>query len=179
MLQVKIYTKKGDDGTTGLLYGGRISKADAGPEAYGTVDEAVAALGIARAAADGDLAERILAVQRAMFVVGAELATDPANRDKLEDGLTRVTTEMVGKLERSIDEVVDIRGLPTEFVVPGGSAVAAGLDLARTIVRRAERRSVAAAVEGQVVPFLNRLADYLYVLARLAEAEWVPSKESS
>ena len=176
---MKIYTKKGDDGTTGLFYGGRISKADAGPEAYGTVDEAVAALGIARAAADGDLAERILTVQRAMFVVGAELATDPSNRDKLEDGVSRVTAAMVDDLERSIDEVVEARGLPTEFVVPGGSAAAAGLDLARTIVRRGERRSVAAEVGGQVVPFLNRLADYLFVLARLAEDEWIPSKEES
>lgn len=176
---MKIYTRKGDDGTAGLLYGGRISKSDPGPEAYGSVDEAAAALGVARAVADGTLAERILAVQRSLFVVGAELATDPSNRDKLEDGISRVTADMVSALETAIDEVVAESGLPTEFVVPGGTAAAAALDMARTIVRRAERRCVAASESGEVIPYLNRLADYLYVLARSAETEWVPSKEQS
>jgi cob(I)alamin adenosyltransferase len=177
---MRIYTRKGDDGTTGLYYGGRVGKDDTGPEAYGTVDEAVSALGTARAAADGEMAARILDLQRQFFVVAAELATDPANLDKLEPGVSRCTPEMVAVLEESIDRIVADVGLPTEFVVPGGTAVAAALDLARTVVRRAERRAVAH-LEGigssQVVPFLNRAADYLYVLARAAEGTWEPSRD--
>lgn len=178
---MKIYTKKGDDGTTGLFYGGRVSKDAAGPEAYGTVDEAVAALGVARAAASGEMADEVLRLQRELFVVAAELATAPANRTKLEDGVSRVTPAMVANLETAIDEVVAEVGMPTEFIVPGGNPVAGAIDVARTVVRRAERRSVAYADEGgleasQVVPYLNRLADYLYMLGRAAEGEWVPSR---
>mgnify|MGYP001547376009 CR=1 FL=1 len=177
---MKIYTRKGDDGTTGLFYGGRVSKDGAGPEAYGTVDEAVSALGVARAAADETLAEEILALQRQLFVVAAELATDPANRDKLEAGVSRCTAEMVSALEGAIDRIVADVGMPTEFVVPGGNPAAAALDVARTVVRRAERRAVThlsgVAPESLVVPFLNRAADYLYMLARAAEGSWEPSR---
>ncbi len=178
---VKIYTRRGDDGTTGLLYGGRVGKDGLGPEAYGTTDEAVAALGVARALADGDPAAAILEVQRDLFVVGAELATSPDNRHKLIDGKSRVTAAMVSRLEPLIDEVTARVGQPTEFVVPGGSPLAAALDTARTVIRRAERRCVAYAAAGglddsQVVPYLNRLADYVYMLARAAEATWVPSR---
>ncbi len=179
---MKIYTRKGDDGTTGMFYGGRVPKDAAGPEAYGTVDETVSALGAARVLADGTTAERVLACQRDLFVAGAELATAPENRSKLEDGVSRMTAGMVARLEGWIDEVVEARGLPTEFVVPGGTPLAAALDVARTVCRRAERRSVtyareAGSEDSHVVPYLNRLADYLYVLARAAEAEWEPSKE--
>ncbi len=180
---VRIYTKRGDDGRTGLFYGGRIGKDAAGPEAYGTVDEAVAALGVARAVSPDDLAERLLAVQRDLFVVAAELATDPANREKLQPGKSLVTSAMVEGVEARIDEVVEAVGLPDEFVVPGENPLAAALDVARTIVRRAERRSVTlvgAAGEARgsshVVPYLNRLADYLYVLARAAESEWTSTR---
>jgi cob(I)alamin adenosyltransferase len=178
---MKIYTKTGDDGTTGLFYGGRVDKHAAGPEAYGTVDEAVAALGVARASAEGAMADELLRIQRELFVVAAELATAPENRAKLEDGVSRVTGSMVTDLEGAIDRVVDEAGMPTEFVVPGGNDVAAAIDVARTVVRRAERRSVSYAAAGgleasQVVPYLNRLADYLYMLARAAEGEWVPSR---
>lgn len=181
---MKIYTRTGDDGSTGLFYGGRVSKDDTGPEAYGVVDEAVSALGVARAASEGVMADTILSVQRDLFVVAAELATGAANRSKLVPGVSLTTTEMVDSLEARIDRVEEESGLPTEFIVPGGSPVAAALDLARTIVRRAERRSVThlrvAAVEGShVVAYLNRLADYLYILARSAEASWAPSKERS
>lgn len=180
---MKIYTGKGDDGSTGLFYGGRTSKADTGPEAYGAVDEAVSALGVARSRAESaDVAEAILAVQRELFVVAAELATSAENRSKLTPGETLVTAEMIAGLETAIDRVTGESGLPTEFVVPGGSEIAAHLDVARTVVRRAERRAVAhhhaVAVSGSlVVPYLNRLADYLYVLARSVEADWEPSKE--
>ncbi len=178
---MKIYTRKGDDGTTGMFYGGRLPKDAAGPEAYGTVDETVSALGAARVLAGGSMAERILACQRDLFVAGAELATAPENRGKLEDGTSRVTPSMVERLEVWIDETVAASGLPTEFVVPGGTPLAAALDVARTVCRRAERRSVTHARatgvdDSQVVPYLNRLADYLYVLARAAEHEWAPTR---
>src|SRR4029453_3200408 len=96
----RIYTKTGDDGTTGLLYGGRVSKDDAATEAYGTTDEAVAVLGIARAAAEPVISEEILALQRELFVVGADLATNPDQRGKLEAGVSLVTAEMTERLER-------------------------------------------------------------------------------
>jgi cob(I)alamin adenosyltransferase len=177
-----IYTRKGDDGSTGLFYGGRVSKSSAGPEAYGTVDEAVAALGAARAVVAGDVAEAILTRQRELFVVAAELATAPDNRHKLTDGTSRVTAAMVTTLEQEIDAVVEAVGMPKEFVVPGGNPGAAAIDVARTIVRRAERRVVALAADGElegseVVRYLNRLADYLYMLARAVEGEWTPSRQ--
>jgi cob(I)alamin adenosyltransferase len=178
---VKIYTRKGDDGTTGLFHGGRVGKDSTGPEAYGTVDEAVSALGIARAAAGEPLAGAILDLQRQCFVVAAELATGPAGRSKLVPGVSLCTTEMVADLESAIDRLADEAGMPTEFVVPGGNAPAAALDLARTIIRRAERRAVTHVAasgidDSQVVPFLNRAADYLYMLARAAEGTWEPSR---
>jgi cob(I)alamin adenosyltransferase len=178
---VKIYTRRGDDGTTGLFHGGSVDKDGTGPEAYGTVDETVSALGTARAAASEEMATLILEVQRELFVVGAELATDPARRDRLEAGKSLVTEDMVESLEVRIDRVVAAAGLPDGFIVPGGTEAAAGLDLARSIARRAERRAVhhhkEAGITGSaVVPYLNRLADYLYVLARAAEGSWVPSR---
>ena len=180
---MKIYTRRGDDGTTGLFYGGRVSKSGPGPEAYGTVDEAVAALGVARTLATDSVAAAILARQRELFVVGAELATAPTNRHKLEDGTSRVTAGMVVDLENEIDVIVAESGLPREFVVPGGSPLAAAVDVARTVIRRAERGAVVLAESGDledsmVVHYLNRLADYLYMLARAVESEWTPSRES-
>ena len=178
---MRIYTRTGDDGRTALFRGGRVWKNDPGPAAYGTVDEAVAALGTARAQAAGDLAERILAVQRDLFVVAAELATDPAQRFQLEPGVSLVTAAMVESLEPRIDEIVEAHGLPTEFVVPGENATAAALDVARTTLRRAEREAVALARAGgledsHVLSYLNRVADYVYVLARAAAPEWQPSR---
>jgi cob(I)alamin adenosyltransferase len=179
---VKIYTKKGDDRTTGLFYGGRVPKDDLAPEAYGAVDEAVAALGVARAHADDVVAERILAVQRDLFVVAAELATAPENRGKLEPGVSAASPEMTTRLEGWIDQVAESSGLPTEFVVPGQAALPAALDVARTVVRRAERRCVTYARGGgleEVLRYLNRLADYLYVLARATESGWESSKQGA
>jgi cob(I)alamin adenosyltransferase len=178
---VKIYTRRGDDGSTGLFHGGRVAKDGSGPEAYGTVDEAGAALGVARSLATGAVHDAILAVQRDLFVVGAELATSPDRRGLLAAGSSLVTGEMVVRLEAAIDAIAAHRGVPTEFVVPGGSPLAAALDVARTVVRRAERRAVTHTRQSEiddsfVVPYLNRLADYLYMLARSAEAAWVPSR---
>lgn len=178
---MKIYSEKGDDGTTGLLYGGRVSKDDHSTEAYGTVDEAVAVLGTARAGAPDAVAERVLAVQRDLFVVAAELATRPENRAKLEPGVSLTTSEMVQRLEEWIDELVEVTGLPSEFVVPGQTGFSAALDHARTVVRRAERRCVTYARQGglqdsEVIRYLNRLADFLYMLVRASESEWLPSR---
>lgn len=179
---MKIYTKGGDDGTTGLLFGGRVRKDATGPEAGGAVDEAVSTLGMARVAAgEASSAAEILAVQRELFVVGAELATAPEKRSRLRPGVSLVTEEMVRRLEAAIDAIDAEVGMPSGFVVPGGSPVAAALDQARAIVRRAERRAVAhldaVGIENsQVIPYLNRLGDYLYMLARAAESEWTPSR---
>ncbi|MGH2379935.1 MAG: cob(I)yrinic acid a,c-diamide adenosyltransferase [Candidatus Limnocylindria bacterium] len=179
---MRIYTRKGDTGTTGLLFGGdRVSKASLRTDAYGTTDEAVSALGLARAsigsATDGTevrLGELILRLQRELFVVGAELATGPDRRDRLTDGVSRVTAEMVAALEADIDALEELVEQPKEFVLPGESATGAALDLARTTVRRAERRTVALDDAGelgdsQVVPYLNRLADLLFVMARASD----------
>jgi len=183
---VKIYTRKGDDGTTGLLYGGRVPKDATGPAAGGDVDEAVACLGLARAmvAPSRELADELLRLQRSLFVVGAELATAPENRVKLEAEVSLVSSGMVGDLERRIDAVVADRGMPAEFVVPGANAGAAAIDLARAVIRRAERHAVthergAGITGGNVVPYLNRLADYLFMLARAAEESWTPTREGN
>jgi len=177
---MKVYTRTGDDGTTGLFYGGRIPKDGVGPEAYGTTDEAVSALGLARAEceAGSELNELLVRLQRELFVVGAELATAPENRRKLADGTTRVTAAMVAALEPVIDDVSARFDPPQEFVLPGENRVAAALDLARTTVRRSERVCVTATREGwlestsQVVPYLNRLADLCWTLARWQEGEY-------
>jgi cob(I)alamin adenosyltransferase len=179
-----VATGKGDDGTTGLLFGGprRIAKDDPRTEAYGTIDEAVAALGLARAeldrSAEGtvarELADLILRLQRELFVVGAELATDPADRDRLEDGISRVSEAMLDGLEMTLSGIEARVTMPREFVVPGETRLSAALELARAVLRRAERRAVALGRDGSpggkwVVPYINRLADLLWVLARLAE----------
>ncbi len=183
---MKIYTRKGDDGTTGLFYGGRVAKDASGPTAYGDVDEAVACLGVARAEVDSSdpLNDELLQLQRSLFVVAAELATSPENHSRLVDGESRVTKLMVEQLETKIDEVVATRGMPQGFLVPGGNRLGAALDLARTTVRRAERNAVTHVNAGgyehsSVVAYLNRLADYLFMLARAAEESWVSSKEET
>jgi cob(I)alamin adenosyltransferase len=168
----RIYTRTGDDGTTGRLYGGRIAKSDPATEAYGAVDEAVAALGVVRAQSDNPvLHAEILRIQRDLFVAGAELAANPAQRSKLEPGVSLVTSEMVDRIEELIDDTVAQHPLPNEFVVPGSSAVSAALDVARGIVRRAERRAVALQQSGtQTFPdllrYLNRVSDLLFCFAR-------------
>jgi cob(I)alamin adenosyltransferase len=184
---MRIYTRKGDTGTTGLLFGGdRVSKADLRTDAYGTTDEAVSALGLARAAigaatdrTEARLAELSLRLQREMFVVGAELATHADRRRRLTPGTSLVTDEMVAALEGEIDALEADYPMPAEFVLPGESLTGAAFDLARTTVRRAERRAVGLAAAGelpdsQVVPYLNRLADLLFVMARAADGGYRP-----
>jgi cob(I)alamin adenosyltransferase len=177
----RIYTKTGDDGTTGLLYGGRIPKDDLATEAYGTTDEAVAAMGLARSlTGDPSMAEEILTMQRELFVVGADLATNPEERDKLSPGVSLVTADMTERLEDRIDTLVAERPLPDVFVVPGATPSSAALDLARATVRRAERAVVALeraerAVNPEVRRYLNRLSDLLFVLARWEAGESEPA----
>lgn len=167
-----VYTKTGDDGSTGMLFGGRISKADPRVEAYGTIDEAVAALGIARAAtADERAAAIIFDLQRELFVAGADLAANDRLRDRQVEGVSRITREMTAGLERRIDELVAEEPLRPVFVVPGSNLESAAVDLARTILRRAERRLVAAVdheliAAADVLAYLNRASDLLYVIAR-------------
>jgi cob(I)alamin adenosyltransferase len=175
----RIYTRTGDDGTTGLLYGGRVRKDDLVTEAYGTTDEAVAALGVARALMGGAAGEEILGLQRDLFVVGADLATNPEERGRLEPGVSLVTAAMTERLEGWIDAEVAARPLPQMFIVPGANPVSAALDVARGVVRRAERRVVAlegaeGAVNPEVRRYLNRLSDLLFVLARREAGESEP-----
>lgn len=173
----KIYTKKGDDGTTGLLYGGRVSKDDLRTEVYGTLDECVAALGVARASGLVPQVERIvLRLQREMFVAGAELATSADNSDKLQAGVSKVDGSMTEAAERDIDALLEEHPLRPEFVLPGETPGAAALDLARSILRRAERHAVALQRQGsiddpEVLRYLNRASDLLFACARYEEAE--------
>jgi cob(I)alamin adenosyltransferase len=174
---VKIYTRKGDDGTTGLFHGGRVAKDSAAPTAYGSVDETQAFLGLARAECDGELADVLLHLERDLWVVMAELATDVANRDKLQEGSSLVTESMVTHLEETIDAFSARFDPPTEFVVPGQERVAALLDVARTVARRAERDSLPAVAPGSaVVAYLNRLSDLLWTLARWREGTSLPTR---
>jgi len=185
---MRIYTRKGDDGTTGLLFGGdRVSKADLRTDAYGSTDEAVSALGLARASigavtdrTEARLDQLIVRLQRELFVVGAELATHADRRTRLTPGTTLVTGEMVTALEGEIDALEATQRMPAEFVLPGETMTGAALDLARSTVRRAERRTVALALAGglpaesQVQAYLNRLADLLFVMARAADGGFLP-----
>ncbi len=172
---VRIYTRKGDDGTTGLLYGGRVPKSSPSIEVNGAVDEAQAALGVARAEAarPSELDDLLVELERDLWVLMAEVATAPDNRHKLTPGQSMVTADMVSALEARIDTLSERFEMPSEFVVPGQNRAAAALDLARTVVRRAERMAQAAppAPESQVGAYLNRLSDLLWTMARWQEGE--------
>lgn len=178
----RIYTRHGDDGSTGLFYGGRVPKDSTLPRAYGSVDEAQAVLGMARAeaGAGSEVELMLVPIMRDLWVLMAELATLPENRSKLTPGSSAVTTDMVARLETSIDGLDARFEPPTEFVVPGGNTVSAWLDIARTVVRRAERHSISAAPSpSQVVPYLNRLSDLLWTMARWQEGQSLPVRRVS
>lgn len=169
----QLWTGKGDDGTTGLLFGGRVPKDDPAPAAYGAVDEAQAAIGLARAEAraeaDSELDQVLTDIERDLWVLMAELATAPENRQKLTDGKTRVTDEMVGRVEAWTTAAAEQFEPPKEFVLPGQNRQAALLDVARTVVRRAERDAITAGNTGASISYLNRLSSLLWALARAAE----------
>jgi cob(I)alamin adenosyltransferase len=176
----RLYTGKGDDGTTGLLFGGRVPKDSVLPRACGAVDEAQAAIGVARSLTErgGELDRQLIGVCRDLWVLMGELATLPEHRDKLTDGQTRVTPEMVAGLEAATDEVGERFEPPKQFVVPGQTPLAAQLDVARTVVRRAEREALAAAgPDSQVVPYLNRLSSLLWAQARWVEGDHLLSRD--
>jgi cob(I)alamin adenosyltransferase len=173
----RIYTKKGDDGTTSLWYGGRVAKSDPRTEAYGALDEAASALGLARALCGPEhteVAADVLRLQDDLFVAGAELATAPDAADRLEDGVSRITAAMTDELDAVIDRYMDRVELPPKFVIPGGTQLSAQLDVARATIRRAERR-VSALGEAdelasrEILRFLNRASDAAYAMARFTD----------
>ena len=177
---MKLYTKTGDDGTTGLFGGGRVAKASARVEAYGTVDETNAVIGIARATGLVPVIDEVLErVQEDLFTLGAELACVPGRESKLSMALLGEAD--IGRLERAIDEA-DAACPPLKtFVLPGGSPKAAALHLARTVCRRAERATLAVhdgPIRPDVLVYLNRLSDLLFALARqanlLAQVQDIP-----
>lgn len=184
MTDARIYTRLGDDGSTGLLFGGRVSKADIRIDVVGSIDEAVATLGLARALdLDAHLAGIVLRIQRDLFVVGADLVTQPQARNQLVPGISLVTPEMVVRIEQHIDQLIADAPLQPVFVVPGANGASAALDMARAQIRTAERRVVAMRFDPQLavdvdvrvnphVPtYLNRTSDLLYVLARRAAGD--------
>ncbi|MFY9263872.1 MAG: cob(I)yrinic acid a,c-diamide adenosyltransferase [Solirubrobacterales bacterium] len=177
MAKIKIYTRKGDDGTTGLWYGGRVAKNDPRTSAYGDVDEAIAAIAVARAGSREPfptLHADLLEMQRCMFIGCSQLATDPKHHGRLEPGITLLTEPMVAALEQRIDWYKERVDLPPKFIIPGGTQLSATLDVARTVVRRAERSVVALKIGGgladeTVLRYLNRASDLLFVMARFAD----------
>ncbi|MGH9298757.1 MAG: cob(I)yrinic acid a,c-diamide adenosyltransferase, partial [Acidimicrobiales bacterium] len=182
---MSIATKRGDSGTTGLLYGGRVRKDSVRIECNGAVDEAQACLGLARvevraARSDGpvgysaaDIDGLLVSIEKDLWVLMAEVATSPAKRPKLSPGVSLVTREMVDGLERHVHALEALDVMPKEFVVPGTNYPSASLDVARTVVRRAERLAVKlrSSDESHVVPYLNRLSDLCWLLARAVEPE--------
>lgn len=184
---MKIYTRTGDSGTTGLFGGGRVLKSHPRIEAYGTVDEANSAVGVARAflpepAAIQPLDQILAAIQRDLFVLGADLATPIESKAMT----ARLTSEHVDRIESSIDQLQDDLPPLKRFILPGGTHAGAHLHLARTICRRAERLVVDASAEEEIsefaVIYLNRLSDLLFVAARwinmregVGDEEWNPS----
>lgn len=171
---MKLFNKRGDGGETSLLYGGRVSKSDLRTETYGTLDEAVSALGLGRSLARrGRVKEIVLELQKELFVVGAELATQDENLDRLSEKIDGVKVDRLQALIEELEEKIE---LPKAFIIPGGNAASAALDLARTIIRRGERKAVALREEGtlknpEILRYLNRTADLLFVLARFEEKE--------
>jgi cob(I)alamin adenosyltransferase len=175
---VKIYTRKGDDGTTSLWYGGRVAKTDVRTEAYGSVDEANSALGLARSLAKrderADVHDTLLTLQHNLFVAGAELATAPEAAERLEGGVSRITEQMVESAEAEIDRYMDQVELPPHFVIPGGTELSAALDVARSVIRRAERRVVElrdsdGLASELVLSYINRASDLAFALARYSD----------
>jgi cob(I)alamin adenosyltransferase len=173
----KVYTKFGDSGETSLLYGGRISKNSPNTEAYGITDEAVSVMGLARAFTSDERVNNMLRqLQRELFTIAAELATDPGKYELFQQHFTPVTEEMVTSLETAIDSLEEEFTMPTVFILPGGSQASSAIDLARCVIRTAERRVVAMAEQdlltnSLIMTYLNRLGDLLFVLARYEDRD--------
>ncbi len=185
---MKIYTRTGDDGTTGLYGGNRVKKTDRRVEAYGTVDELNSVLGLARASGLGALESAVERVQEELFTLGSELACAPGKEHKLR--LELVGASHIARLEAEIDEHQAALPELKSFILPGGAATAAALHQARSVSRRAERRALEANDEATVRPellrYLNRLSDWLFVLARVAnqragreDIPWRPAPQAA
>jgi len=174
---MSIVTKTGDRGETSLMYGRRVSKTDPHVDAYGCIDELTAALGLARSTcSEKFVSEQIFAVQKELIVVMGELATTPQDRERyLKDGFHVTTAAMVNRITAVIVDLEKDRSLyPKDWVIPGGTAVSAALDFARTTCRRAERHVAAQVADEQrfnreILRYLNRLSDLCWILARYAE----------
>ena len=171
---MKTFNKKGDEGETSLLFGIRTTKSDPRCEAYGTIDEAVSFLGLAKNFCQPEVRDIVTSLQRELFIIGAELATPLERYQNLVAKGKTVDLEMVQRLEELIDEFEGRVEMPHEFIIPGASLGSATLDIARTIIRRAERRAVSLKQEGKlknekVLAYLNRLADLIFTLARYEE----------
>ncbi|MHA2379197.1 MAG: cob(I)yrinic acid a,c-diamide adenosyltransferase [Candidatus Thorarchaeota archaeon] len=174
----RIYTRKGDKGETSLLSGERIEKDSSRVEAYGTVDELIAALGLAKTYASPRIAEHIHKIQQLLFYVAAELAINeqpPDSIDEMLGDLRKATADDVVSLKRIADELSDELPPISSFVIPGGHSGAAFLHQARTVCRRAERRVLAfsrvQSVNPEILRYLNRLSDLLFVMARHSSLE--------
>lgn len=168
-----VYTRTGDTGQTGLFGGSRVPKQSLAVEAYGTVDEANAAIGAAKAIQPEDIREDLQAIQRRLFVLAAELASDAKGREILDN---KISTDDVVDLEHLIDRCLAFTGPQRQFVVPGRDPASAALHQARTVIRRAERRMLTLAehepVRPEVIKYVNRLSDTLYALARVQETRY-------
>jgi cob(I)alamin adenosyltransferase len=179
---MSIVTKTGDKGETSLMYGRRVSKADPHVDAYGCIDELTAALGLARSiCSEKFVSEQIFAVQKELLIVMGELATTSQDRERyLKDGFHVTTAAMVNRITAVIVELEKDRSLyPKDWVIPGGTAVSAALDFARTTCRRAERHVAAQVADEQsfnpeILRYLNRLSDLCWILARYAEKNVKP-----
>ena len=183
---MRLYTRTGDDGTTGLIGGSRTGKDDLQIETYGTVDELNSVLGVVRTIADAGLAAMLEPVQSELFVIGSHLAL-ASGQNPQEWKLPMLEKEMIERLESQIDAAEKDLPKLRNFVLPGGSALAAQLHVARTVCRRAERMMVAYArtrtIDPVFIEYLNRLSDWLFVQARhanhragVADIPWTPAK---
>lgn len=173
---MKTFNKRGDEGETSLFLGPRVPKSDAHCEAYGTIDEAVSAMGLSRSlSAKPKVRTMLLTAQKDLFVLAAELATPPQSHDRLAGKYPVIADSDVQRLEGLIEEMEKTVRMPESFVVPGDSPASAAIHVARAMVRRAERRVVGLREAGQVpnpevLKYLNRLADFLFTLSLYEEA---------
>jgi cob(I)alamin adenosyltransferase len=171
---MKMFNKRGDNGETSLLYGVRVAKCDDRCEVYGTIDEAVSMLGLAKNFCQPEIKDVVSSLQQDLFIIGTELATPQEHYSKLEAKGMGVKPEMVQRLEDLIDNFEARVTIPREFIIPGAGISSAALDVARAVVRRAERRAVAFKqagkfINGEILRYLNRLADLVFILARYQE----------
>ena len=178
---MKIYSRTGDDGTTGLFLGGRVPKNDLRCEANGEIDFAISAMGMARSLSKKDRTKNILLkIQRDLYTVSSELAVDTAKYNSFKKDFITIDENYVQKIEEWIDELTQVISIPNKFIIPGDSLVSSTLDLARSSIRTAERRIVELQDEAKlnnqrILNYVNRVSDLLFTLARYEESEISPT----